>query len=172
MLDFFQYIYDFFSSNIIVVSVVTVLGVLATILEKSSKIKTPIQSAINKHKDKRKRESILFDNILNIKDDVQQLQGHYACILSNQDTLSKQVGSLQEKVLENESDRLKDILYQCGNNCRRHLPLTGEEFRHIQDVHYKYHDILGQNHDGESEYNFIVSYYNSDANQEVIQVKR
>ena len=68
---------------------------------------------------------------------------------------------VKENVLENEADRIRAELFDCGNRCRRGIRLHPEEFEHIKDIYRKYTVVLHQNHEGETEYNFIHSYYNS-----------
>lgn len=81
------------------------------------------------------------------------------------------VAELKEKMFENEADRLRSELFDCGNRCRRGIPLSGEEFRHIQDVFRKYSVDLKCNGIGEDEYNFIKDYFNSKSNQERLNKK-
>lgn len=92
------------------------------------------------------------------------------------DEMSKELGDLKEKMseimqmlFENEKDRLKGELFNCGNRCRRNIPLTLEEFRYIQDVYQKYNSQLHCNHNGTEEYEFIRDYFNSYDNQEKIK---
>ena len=73
----------------------------------------------------------------------------------------KRIDGLQEKVLLNESDRLKSELFACGNQCRRGIVLHPEEFDHIREVYKKYNEELGQNHNGTMEFEYIYNYYNS-----------
>ena len=81
------------------------------------------------------------------------------------------VSELSGRIFRNEADRLRSELFDCGNRCRRDIPLSGEEFRHIQDVYKKYHEELGCNGIGEDEYNFIMRYFNSKENQERLNKK-
>ena len=78
------------------------------------------------------------------------------------------IQELKERILKNEADRLRSELFDCGNRCRRGIPLSGEEFRHIQGVFKKYSDELHENGQGEDEYNFITTYFNSAFNQDRI----
>ena len=87
------------------------------------------------------------------------------------DTLVNIVGELKDRIFENEADRLRSELFDCGNRCRRGIPLSGEEFRHIQDVFRKYSVDLKCNGIGEDEYNFIKDYFNSKSNQERLNKK-
>lgn len=81
------------------------------------------------------------------------------------------VSELKDRIFQNEADRLRSELFDCGNRCRRDIPLSGEEFRHIQDVFKKYSVDLKCNGIGEDEYNFIKDYFNSKANQERLNKK-
>lgn len=76
-------------------------------------------------------------------------------------SLIERVDTLQERVLVNESDRLKSELFACGNQCRRGMVLHPEEFDHIREVYKKYHEDLSQNHSGTIEFEYIYNYYNS-----------
>ena len=161
MESFFQGVYDFFSNNIILITIVLVLVTIATILEKSEKISTPISTLIKKHKAKRKREEEMFDAVQTILTEVQELKDkdnekndHFAKIDSKLDALSA-------RVLENEADRLRDVLFGCGNNCRRGIFLGTDSYRHIQEVYFKYSNKLRQNGAGKQEYDYITNYYNS-----------
>lgn len=78
-------------------------------------------------------------------------------------TLNDRVDEIGTNVLENEKDRLKSELFNCGNRCRRGIILYPEEMGHIRDVYHKYNEVLKQNHDGTLEYEFILKYYNSQA---------
>lgn len=81
------------------------------------------------------------------------------------------VAELKDRIFQNEADRLRSELFDCGNRCRREIPLSGEEFRHIQDVFRKYSVDLKCNGIGEDEYNFIKDYFNSKSNQERLNKK-
>lgn len=81
------------------------------------------------------------------------------------------ISELSERVFRNEADRLRSGLFDCGNRCRRGIPLSGEEFRHIQSDYKKYSEELHCNGIGEDEYNFIKDYFNSKANQDRLNKK-
>lgn len=74
--------------------------------------------------------------------------------------IRRELKHVKENVLENEADRIRAELFDCGNRCRRGIRLHPEEFEHIKDIFRKYTDVLHQNHEGETEYNFIHNYYN------------
>ena len=190
MEEIFQKIYDFCSNNIVVVSTCAALGVGATILEKSSKIATPIQTMVKKRKDKKeaqkKRDQEMYDNIQSILAKIEEIQNkeihpleekveEIDHIVGHPETpwqdvfketadhlvkIDEKLDKLGDRILENEADRLRDVLFNCGNACRRGEHLDGEDFRHIQTVYTKYRS-LGQNGIGEQEMNFITEYYNS-----------
>ena len=80
--------------------------------------------------------------------------------LANDADFEQRLTRVEDKVLENEADRLRSELFDCGNRCRRGIRLHPEEMDHIRAVYTKYSQKLGQNGTGESEYNFICDYYN------------
>lgn len=165
-------VYNFFSSNIIVTTLILILGVLATIVEKSEKIKTPIQTIIKNRRarkqaiiDREERKESMMQSMLskldNLESKVDKLEGKVDKLEGKVDKLEGKVDKLEDRVLENEADRLRDVLFTCGNACRRKVPLDGESYRHIQDVYKKYSETLHQNGAGHDEYEFITKYYNS-----------
>ena len=81
-------------------------------------------------------------------------------ILSDNASLKSQLEQVKSNVLENEADRLRSELFDCGNRCRRNIRLHPEEMEHIRAVYTKYSDVLHQNGPGETEFNFITDYYN------------
>jgi gas vesicle protein len=81
------------------------------------------------------------------------------------------VSELSDRIFKNEADRLRSELFDCGNRCRRSIPLSGEEYRHIQEVFRKYSEELHCNSIGEDEYNFIKDYFNSEYNQDKLNKK-
>jgi ATP/maltotriose-dependent transcriptional regulator MalT len=80
--------------------------------------------------------------------------------LENDASFKKRLDSVEKNVLENEADRLRSELFDCGNRCRRGIRLHPEEMEHIRVVFTKYSQKLKQNGTGEAEYNFICNYYN------------
>ena len=75
-------------------------------------------------------------------------------------TFESRLERVEKNVLENEADRIRAELFDYGNRCRRGIRLHPEEFEHIRDIFHKYKDVLHQNHEGETEFNFIYDYYN------------
>lgn len=82
-------------------------------------------------------------------------------LLANHKTFESRLDSVEKNVLDNEADRLRSELFDCGNRCRRHIRLHPEEWEHIKDVYHKYSKTLKQNGPGEKEFNFIADYYNN-----------
>ena len=80
--------------------------------------------------------------------------------LANDASFEKRLTSVEQNVLDNEADRLRSELFDCGNRCRRGIRLHPEEMEHIRAVFKKYSQKLKQNGTGEAEYNFICDYYN------------
>ena len=81
-------------------------------------------------------------------------------LLEKHEALDNRLTSVEKNVLDNEADRIRAELFDCGNRCRRGIRLHPEEMGHIRDVFHKYKDVLHQNHEGETEFDFITQYYN------------
>ena len=81
-------------------------------------------------------------------------------LLENNKLLDDRLTRVEKNVLENEADRIRAELFDCGNRCRRGIRLHPEEMDHIRTIYHKYKDILHQNHEGDAEFDFIINYYN------------
>jgi chromosome segregation ATPase len=90
---------------------------------------------------------------------IQTLDGKMDKLLETNEALTTQLEQVKSNVLENEADRLRSELFDCGNRCRRRIRLHPEEMDHIRDVYRKYSDVLHKNGPGEREFNFIADYY-------------
>ena len=91
---------------------------------------------------------------------IEKLDGKIDKLLDANEDLKTQLDQVKSNVLENEADRLRSELFDCGNRCRRHIRLHPEEWEHIKVVYEKYSKVLKQNGPGEKEFNFIGDYYN------------
>ena len=91
---------------------------------------------------------------------IQKLDGKMDKLLQTNEHLTSQLAQVKSNVLENEADRLRSELFDCGNRCRRHIRLHPEEMEHIRVVYKKYSEVLHQNGAGEAEFKFIINYYN------------
>ena len=81
-------------------------------------------------------------------------------LLERNECLEDRLTRVEDNVLENEADRLRSELFDCGNRCRRGIRLHPEEMEHIRAIYHKYKDVLHQNHEGDAEFDFINQYYN------------
>ena len=81
-------------------------------------------------------------------------------LLDDNENFKTQLDQVKHNVLDNEADRLRSELFDCGNRCRRNIRLHPEEWEHIKVVFNKYSNVLKQNGSGEAEFNFIRDYYN------------
>ena len=81
-------------------------------------------------------------------------------LLEKNQSLDDRLTRVEENVLENEADRLRSELFDCGNRCRRGIRLHPEEMEHIRAVFTKYSETLKQNGTGSAEMDFITDYYN------------
>lgn len=92
--------------------------------------------------------------------DIQKLDSKIDKLLDANEKLKTKLDKVESNVLENEADRLRSELFDCGNRCRRNIRLHPEEMDHIREVYDKYSRVLKQNGPGEKEFNFITDYYN------------
>lgn len=81
-------------------------------------------------------------------------------LLENNKCLEDRLTRVEENVLDNEADRIRAELFDCGNRCRRGIRLHPEEMEHIRAIYHKYKNVLHQNHEGDAEFDFITQYYN------------
>jgi hypothetical protein len=81
-------------------------------------------------------------------------------LLENNKCLEDRLTRVENNVLENEADRIRAELFDCGNRCRRGIRLHPEEMDHIRAIYHKYKHVLHQNHEGDAEFDFILEYYN------------
>lgn len=100
-------------------------------------------------------------NVDNSVQEIQKLDGKIDKLLDANTDLKNQIDQVKGNVLENEADRLRSELFDCGNRCRRKIRLHPEEMDHIRDVYIKYSEKLHKNGPGEKEFNFISDYYNN-----------
>lgn len=91
---------------------------------------------------------------------IQDLDKKIDTLLASNASLQDQLDEVKSNVLENEADRLRSELFDCGNRCRRNIRLHPEEMEHIRVVFHKYSAVLKQNGPGEAEFRFILDYYN------------
>jgi hypothetical protein len=82
-------------------------------------------------------------------------------LLENNECLDSRLTRVENNVLENEADRIRAELFDCGNRCRRGIRLHPEEMEHIRAIYHKYKNVLRQNHEGDAEFDFITRYYNN-----------
>lgn len=134
-------------------TIATVVGCISTCMALLITIIKPlrqyiINSFIRKSKDTKRDEKI--DNM---DKKIDKLLEHNKCL---EDRLTR----VEENVLENEADRIRAELFDCGNRCRRGIRLHPEEMDHIRAIYHKYKDVLHQNHEGDAEFDFITQYYN------------
>ena len=98
---------------------------------------------------------------INRDDKIDKMDKKIDKLLEKNESLDDRLTSVENKVLENEADRLRSELFDCGNRCRRGIRLHPEEMEHMRAVFHKYSDILHQNGTGEDEFKFITKYYNN-----------
>lgn len=149
----------------IIKNVATVLGCCISFITLLTLLIKPLRSFITtkikklvKIDDLNTRNTEQDEKLTNAFNEIEQLK-------STATRTAKDVSDIKELIFVNERDRLRGELFNCGNRCRRGIPLTLEEFRYIQEVYKKYNSVLKCNSIGTDEYNFIYNYFHSNQNQ-------
>jgi hypothetical protein len=137
----------------IIKNVAAVVGCIMTCLGLLTAILKPFRQWIIDSFVKKSRENKIDEKIDKMDKKIDQL------LQSNQQ-LDDRLTRVEKNVLENEADRLRPELFDCGNRCRRGIRLHPEEMEHIRVVYKKYSEVLHQNGQGAAEFKFINDYYN------------
>lgn len=95
-----------------------------------------------------------------IAKDIKLLHAKLDDLKTDNTDIKDRLSKVEKNVLDNEADRIRAELFDCGNRCRRGIRLHPEEMEHLRTIFHKYKDVLKQNHEGDTEYNFICDYYN------------
>ena len=134
-------------------NIATVVGCISACIALAITIIKPlrqglINSFIRKSKDTKRDEKI------------DKMDKKIDKLLETQECLDTRLTSVERNVLDNEADRIRAELFDCGNRCRRGIRLHPEEMDHIRAIYHKYKHVLHQNHEGDVEFDFITRYYN------------
>lgn len=134
-------------------NIATVIGCISACIALAITIIKPlrqrlIDSFIRKTKDTKRDEKI------------DRMDKKIDKLLENNECLDNRLTRVEKNVLDNEADRIRAELFDCGNRCRRGIRLHPEEMEHIRAIYHKYKNILHQNHEGDAEFDFINQYYN------------
>ena len=134
-------------------NIATVVGCISACIALSVTIFKPLRQRIidafvNKAKDSKRDEMI------------DKMDKKIDKLLEKNQCLENRVARVEKNVLENEADRIRTELFDCGNRCRRGIRLHPEEFEHIRVIYHKYSSTLKQNGTGAAEMQFITDYYN------------
>ena len=133
-------------------NIATVVGCISACIALAITIFKPLRQKIIK----------TFTNenaIEHFSEDIKIIKQQQEQSLINDQKIEKRIDDIEQRVLENEADRIRTELFDCGNRCRRGIRLHPEEMDHIRDVYRKYSEVLHQNGPGQREFNFIADYY-------------
>ena len=123
----------------IIKSIATVIGCISACIALAITIIKPlrqklIDSFIRKAQDAKREEKI------------DKMDKKIDKLLETNKGLEDRLTRVENNVLENEADRIRAELFDCGNRCRRGIRLHPEEMEHIRTIYHKYKDVLHQNH--------------------------
>lgn len=134
-------------------NIATVVGCISACIALAITIFKPLRQKIIK----------TFTNesaIEHFSEDIKIIKQQQEQSLINDKKIERRIDDIERRVLENEADRIRTELFDCGNRCRRGLRLHPEEMEHLRTIFTKYSNILHQNGQGKAEMEYIVDYYN------------
>lgn len=141
--------------------IAAVIGCISAFIALITTIFKPIRKMIVnwiKHTSEASETSVA---IKNINASIMELKGNMEAILKRLEQIEKSVKTLDERVFENERDRIKAELSECASRCARGIKLYPEEKLHIDEIYSKYSNELHCNSTGSEAYHEIVKYYES-----------
>lgn len=142
-------------------NIAAVVGCVSACIALLVTIFKPIRKSIINYINRKSNEKKVEQERTDIVVQISELNTKVDKLLNDREVTIERLNSLQEKVLLNESDRIKSELFACGSRCRRNIVLYPEEFEHIREIYKKYSEDLKQNHSGTIEFEYIYNYYNS-----------
>ena len=134
-------------------NIATVVGCVSACMTLLVAIIKPLRQKIGESFVKKSQEVHRGNKIDNMDKKIDKL-------LEKNQSLEERLTRVEKNVLDNEADRIRAELFDCGNRCRRGIRLHPEEMEHIRMIYHKYKDKLHQNHEGDAEFDFITQYYN------------
>lgn len=141
--------------------IAAVIGCISAFIALVTTIFKPVRKKIVnwiKHTSEASETSAAVKEI-NVK--ITALEGNVGEILERIDKIDDRIKTLDKRVFENERDRIKAELSEYASRCARGIKIYPEEMTHINEIYYKYHEILGCNSFGTKMYDVIVEYYES-----------
>ena len=141
--------------------ITAVIGCISAFIALVTTIFKPVRKKIVnwiKHTSEASETSAAVKEI-NVK--ITALEGNVGEILERIDKIDDRIKTLDKRVFENERDRIKAELSEYASRCARGIKIYPEEMTHINEIYYKYHEILGCNSFGTKMYDVIVKYYES-----------
>ena len=141
--------------------IAAVIGCISAFIALVTTIFKPVRKKIVnwiKHTSEASETSAAVKEI-NVK--ITALEGNVGEILERIDKIDDRIKTLDKRVFENERDRIKAELSEYASRCARGIKIYPEEMTHINEIYYKYHEILGCNSFGTKMYDVIVQYYES-----------
>ena len=135
-------------------NIATVVGCLSACMALLVTIIKPLRQAIINSFIQKSQNTQRDETISNMDKKIDTL-------LENNKKLEARLTRVEKNVLDNEADRIRAELFDCGNRCRRGIRLHPEEMEHVRAIYHKYKHILNQNHEGDNEFDFITHYYNN-----------
>lgn len=143
-------------------NIATAVGCVSSCIALLITIIKPLRQAIVNSIANKSQYRKMADNIENLNKKLDES-------LANDTKIQERIVKIEQKVLENEAERLKSELSTYYNRCCRGLQILPEEMLQIEDIYDRYHNKLGLNHIGTNMYDAISQYYKQ---QDFIKMKQ
>ena len=139
--------------------IAAVIGCISTFIALITTIFKPIRKKIVNWIKHTSEASETSAAIKDINANITSLENNVVTILERLDKIDNRIKTLDERVFENERDRIKAELSECASRCARGIKLYPEEKLHIDEIYSKYSNELHCNSTGSEAYHEIVKYY-------------
>lgn len=133
-------------------NIATAVGCVSSCIALLITIIKPLRQAIVNSIANKSQYRKMADNIENLNKKLDES-------LTNDTKIQERIVKIEQKVLENEAERLKSELSTYYNRCCRGLQILPEEMLQIEEIYDRYHNKLGLNHIGTNMYDAISQYY-------------
>lgn len=139
--------------------IAAVVGCISAIIALITTMFRPVRKKIVnwiKHTSEASETAIAIKEI-NAK--IASLEDNVGDILTRVNKIDSRIKTLDQRVFENERDRIKAELSECAARCARGMKLYPEEKLHIDEIYSKYSNELHCNSIGSTLYHEIIKYY-------------
>lgn len=128
--------------------------------KKKEKVWTELRETLTEFMDNsNKQDEKIIGMIEGVEEEITALAEQVDNVDGQVKDLDNQVKEIDGQVKSNESDRIRQLIFQYARFAKNGAQITDEEWHHLQSMYYKYHEELHGNGLVTEEYNYIKDYY-------------